>query len=176
MTFTDGNLNAVTLTPATVFVQPTGTASTAIDVTIVGNTNDCTVTLQCAPDPCAARWCDGRDHTGNSQTGLTTSVAPSRSPRRGDHRFLSVHAACHPRGGCQGNGNIDVDGTLVVFGAAAKLAFGQQPTNITGGATITPPVTVQVLDANNNLVTNSNASIQVASAGQSGRRDPERQR
>ena len=36
MTFTDGNLNAVTLTPATVFVQPTGNAPHAIDVTSSG--------------------------------------------------------------------------------------------------------------------------------------------
>jgi hypothetical protein len=41
-------------------------------------------------------------------------------------------------------------------GAADHLAFAQQPSNATVGATITPAVTVQVLDVNNNLVTTDN--------------------
>jgi subtilase family serine protease len=40
--------------------------------------------------------------------------------------------------------------------AAATLVFGQQPTNATAGATITPAVTVRVLDAYGNLVTTDN--------------------
>ena len=47
-------------------------------------------------------------------------------------------------------------------GAASKLVFGQQPTNTTAAQTITPAVTVQVQDANSNLVTTSTASITVA--------------
>ncbi len=47
-------------------------------------------------------------------------------------------------------------------GAASKLVFSQQPTNTTAAQTITPAVTVQVQDANSNLVTTSSASITVA--------------
>ena len=47
-------------------------------------------------------------------------------------------------------------------GTASKLAFSQQPTNTQAGSSITPAVTVQVEDANNNLVTTSTASIVVA--------------
>src|SRR2546425_767840 len=47
-------------------------------------------------------------------------------------------------------------------GTANKLAFSQQPSNTTAGQPITPAVTVQVQDANSNLVTTSTASITVA--------------
>src|SRR5262249_10310236 len=40
--------------------------------------------------------------------------------------------------------------------AASQLAFGQQPTNVGPGATITPAVTVRVLDPYGNLVTGDN--------------------
>ena len=48
-------------------------------------------------------------------------------------------------------------GVAVSPAAASKLAFGQQPTNVVAGAAFNPAVTVQVLDAFNNLVTNDNA-------------------
>src|SRR5439155_18745135 len=48
-------------------------------------------------------------------------------------------------------------------GAASKLAFIQQPTTTTAGNTIAPPVTVQIQDANGNLV-NSTASVAIAIA------------
>src|SRR5207253_502486 len=38
-------------------------------------------------------------------------------------------------------------------GAASQLVFGQQPTNTPAGSTISPAVTVQILDANGNVVT-----------------------
>src|SRR5437667_176154 len=47
-------------------------------------------------------------------------------------------------------------------GTANKLAFSQQPSNTTAGQTITPAVTLQVQDANGNLVTTSTARITVA--------------
>ncbi|HEY6059626.1 MAG TPA: hypothetical protein VIV10_03490, partial [Gemmatimonadales bacterium] len=49
----------------------------------------------------------------------------------------------------------------IAAGAAAKLAFGQQPTSTTGGATISPAVTVRILDASGNL-TASTASVSLA--------------
>ena len=59
------------------------------------------------------------------------------------------------------------DGTLssaasnsfnIHFGAAAKLAFGQQPTSATAGANISPAVTVFVLDATGNNVTSDTST------------------
>src|SRR3989475_464581 len=50
-------------------------------------------------------------------------------------------------------------------GAATHLAFAQHPTNTAAGASISPAVTAQVLDANNNVVTTgtgSTASIVIA--------------
>jgi hypothetical protein len=44
----------------------------------------------------------------------------------------------------------------ILPGAANHLVFGQQPTNTAVGASITPAVTVQILDQFNNLVTTDN--------------------
>jgi hypothetical protein len=50
-------------------------------------------------------------------------------------------------------------------GAAAKLAFSVQPTDVQAAVgVITPAVVVSVLDANDNLVTGSSASITIAVA------------
>jgi hypothetical protein len=50
----------------------------------------------------------------------------------------------------------------ITVGAATKLGFGQQPTNTALGASITPAVTVQIQDANGNVVTTSAASVTLA--------------
>jgi hypothetical protein len=163
MTFTDGNLQNVTLTPASVSVPQTGTASSTINVTIGGNSDDCTVTLNVLPVPALPAGV-GTSITlagvpNNSQTGstsfnrtldfTTSAVTPGSYP-------FTVRAV---RGAnCQGSGNVDVSGTLVVFGAPHHLAFGQQPSNTQGGAVITPAMTVRVLDAGNNLVANDNTT------------------
>ena len=54
-------------------------------------------------------------------------------------------------------------------GDPAKLAFGTPPSDAAAGATINPAVTVQVLDANDNLVTTDNStSISLSASGGSG--------
>src|SRR5262249_60348178 len=50
----------------------------------------------------------------------------------------------------------------ITAAAANHLAFGQQPTNTAAGASLSPAVTVQVLDAFNNLVTTDASSVTVA--------------
>jgi hypothetical protein len=50
----------------------------------------------------------------------------------------------------------------ITAGTATKLAFVQGPTPTTGGATITPAVSVEVEDANGNRVTSANNTITVA--------------
>ena len=47
--------------------------------------------------------------------------------------------------------------------AASQLAFSQQPSSVPAGTAISPAVTVQALDAYNNLATN-NSSLQVSMA------------
>ncbi|MGE5759742.1 MAG: Ig-like domain-containing protein, partial [Gemmatimonadota bacterium] len=49
----------------------------------------------------------------------------------------------------------------ITAGPPAKLAFGQQPTSTTAGATIAPAVTVRILDAVGNL-TGSTANVTIA--------------
>ncbi|MGH9262462.1 MAG: S8 family serine peptidase, partial [Acidimicrobiales bacterium] len=55
----------------------------------------------------------------------------------------------------------------ITAGAANKLVFGQQPTTTTAGQTITPAVTVKILDAVGNLVTSS-ANVSLAIEGGTG--------
>ncbi|MFP2904773.1 beta strand repeat-containing protein [Pyxidicoccus sp. 3LFB2] len=50
----------------------------------------------------------------------------------------------------------------ITTGPAARLAFGVQPSNVAAGSTITPAVTVRVVDAGGNTVTTATTSITVA--------------
>ena len=66
-------------------------------------------------------------------------------------------------------GNSGITGTSNSFtvnpGAPTHLAYSQQPTTAQAGVSIAPPVTVQVQDANNNVVTTgtgSTASVGIA--------------
>jgi hypothetical protein len=62
-----------------------------------------------------------------------------------------------------------VKATLNVTAAAASvLVFGQQPTNTHRNSVISPPVTVQILDAYGNLVTTSTASVTISLAANPG--------
>ena len=63
---------------------------------------------------------------------------------------------------CQGNGDVTVGGTLVVFGTPASLAFDQQPSNTNAASGITPAVSVKVRDANGNIVATSVLPITLA--------------
>jgi hypothetical protein len=50
----------------------------------------------------------------------------------------------------------------ITAAVASKLAVAQQPISATAGASISPAVTVQILDSNNNLVTTSSANVAIA--------------
>ena len=50
-------------------------------------------------------------------------------------------------------------GSFTIVGTPTQLAFGTQPSNTSANAPISPVVTVRILDANNQLVTNSSASV-----------------
>jgi hypothetical protein len=61
-----------------------------------------------------------------------------------------------------GTDNTSLSGTssaiTTTFGVATKLSIGQQPTNAIAGASVNPAVTVQIQDANGNIVTSDNAT------------------
>ena len=68
--------------------------------------------------------------------------------------------------GLTGSGSTQFD---IMPGDPAKLVFDTQPSDADAGATITPVVTVQVLDANSNLVTTDNGtSVSLALSGGTG--------
>ena len=54
------------------------------------------------------------------------------------------------------------NGFNITTGAAAQLAFSQQPTNALAGVSISPAVTVFILDANGNRVTSDTSSVSLA--------------
>ena len=53
---------------------------------------------------------------------------------------------------------VGTDTVSVAPAAADHLAYGQQPTNVNAGTTISPAVTVRVVDAYNNVITSDNGS------------------
>ena len=61
-----------------------------------------------------------------------------------------------------GGGGTDTATLTVNPGGAAKLAFGQQPTDTEAGSVITPAVTVRILDANDNLVISATNMVAIA--------------
>ena len=60
-----------------------------------------------------------------------------------------------------GFSNVTSSAFNVTVGAANKLAFGTQPSDTTAGSSISPAVTVQILDAGGNL-TSSTANVTIA--------------
>jgi hypothetical protein len=168
-TFTDGQPSTVTMTPNTRSVAPGGSAIYPISVVFGGNATPCTVSLSVTPsigtgitasfDTTNLIGAGNETRSGQLTLATTISGPPAGRTPPGSYPFtLTV-----TRGGsCQGNGTLTASGTLIVYGAAAKLAFDQQPTNATGGSAVTPAVTVQVLDANNNVVGDAAAPITVA--------------
>lgn len=122
-----------------------------------------------------------RDAQGNTATGFTGNVtlAIGTNPVNGT---LSGSSSVPAAGGVATFSNLTIDkvgtgytlnasatgpagatsGTFnITVGAPARLVFGQQPASTTGGATISPAVTLQILDANGNL-TASTASVSLA--------------
>ena len=155
-TFTDASApnGSVTLNPITVQVNNSITAT--ISVSSHGS---------CTPaDGTTINW----THTGTGSFDSTTCTLSSLSCSV--HYTPSSTAIPNPQtvtgtspatGGANGCSNTPFSANLSVFGTADHLAFGVQPSNTQAGSSISPAVTVQVLDSNNNLVANSSASITV---------------
>jgi len=104
------------------------------------------------------QWNEIRFPTGSSAALSSTSIRnPTFTPDVADlyvFRLLATDAA--------GNQSISTVQLMGTPGAAAKLAFGQQPGNTLPGASITPAVTVLVQDTYGNAVTSDNSSVELA--------------
>ena len=161
--FTDANIgNDLDLEPDAAFAPRNSFADYTVTVSFGGNSTPCTTTFTVtglssgttgAFTPASVTGNDG-DTPKTTTLRLTTTAGTPLGPDG-----FTVTA---PLGsGCTGNART-VGGTITVFGPPTKLAVQQQPANATGGATISPAVTVRVLDASNNLVANSSAQINLA--------------
>ena len=157
--FTDSQPQTVTVTPTpqSVTQGSPGVANYTVAVTQNGNATACTMTISVPglPSGVSATFTGGLSTfttttSGNFSTSLTintTAAVPAST--------ITITAEVARVANCQGSGTTSGSGILNVVGPAAKLAFVQQPTNATGGATITPSVTVQVLDAADHPVSSS---------------------
>jgi len=163
--FTDSQPQTVTLTPTpqSVAQGSPGVATYTVSVTQNGSATACTMTLSVPglPAGVSATFTGGLSTfttttNANFSTQLTintTAAVPTST--------ITITVQVARVDNCQGSGSTPGTGTLNVIGPAAKLAFVQQPTSTTGGATITPSVTVQVLDVADHPVSSS-ASIALA--------------
>jgi hypothetical protein len=121
------------------------------------------------------------DALGNLVTGTTTSVTMTIGTNPGTG-ILSGATTATPTGGIVTFANLAINKTgtgytlvasatglagatsspfNVTPGSAAKVAFGVQPSSAVAGVAIAPAVTVQVQDANSNLVTSSTATVAI---------------
>jgi len=99
---------------------------------------------------------NGVAHTATFVTNVKLTIQLSTGDQATAGSYPVVVTNPTPGGGASNSMN------FIVYGAAAKLAFSQQPSNTVAGASITPAITVQVEDSNGNLVTNSTASVTMA--------------
>ncbi|TLY37503.1 MAG: hypothetical protein E6K60_04490, partial [Nitrospirae bacterium] len=164
--FTDAKPNTVTLNPTTASVNA-GTASTVnytVTVNFNGNGNSCTSPLSISP-AVPAGWTATFTPASLTSTGgdATSTLKIVTSAATAPLTYAFTVTAGNGGGTCQsGTATSNVVTSLIVLGAANHVAFVPQPTNAVSTAVISPAVTVQVLDANNNVVTSSSAPITVA--------------
>jgi hypothetical protein len=88
-----------------------------------------------------------RPTTFVSSTQLTAGIPGSDMTVMGSYPITVFNPT--PAGGTS-------NAQTFTVGVASKLAFGQQPSNTAAGSTISPAVTVQIQDANGNVVTDDN--------------------
>jgi hypothetical protein len=160
--FTDANIsNNLAISPASISVAPGSSANYTVSVPFGGNTTPCTASLSVplpsgvtgAPSPASVTGAsDNTPKTSALNLTVGAGVAPGTYT-------LTVTAT--PGSGCTGS-NRTGTATLIVFGPATHLGIGQGPSTTQATTAITPAVTVNVLDANNNIVASSAASITMA--------------
>ena len=116
------------------------------------------------PTPAGLTWSFSPSPSNGAFTAIGNTAFPARTltfttngtTPAGSYAFTVTAAA----GGDVSTGGA---GTLVVAaGAATKVVFGQQPTSSTVATTISPAVTVRILDGGNNLVTGDTRNVMLA--------------
>jgi hypothetical protein len=161
--FTDGLPQSLALSPATVAVLPGAPAQYVATVGMGGSASACTVTMEMLtllPAGITASFSNSPFTASNQSFTSTLTLATSATLAPGSYTFR-IRALrgpdCDPA-----PSSPTVTGLLVIIGPPAKVAFGQHPTTSVAGLPIVPAVTVRVLDAGNNVVPNSSASIALA--------------
>jgi hypothetical protein len=159
--FTDSQPTSVTLSPTSQLVTPGNSAVYQVTVAMGGNTNACTVTLSVPttlPTGATAAITGGANPFTTTNDDFTRTLTISTTS--GTPASTTVFTVQTAKGSdCQNGAAPSTTGTLNVLGPASKLAFAQQPSSAVSTTPITPAVTVQVLDAANNVVTGSSAPI-----------------
>jgi hypothetical protein len=162
--FTDSQPQTVTLTPSpqSVAQGSPGTANYTVSITQNGNSTACKMALSVPglPTGVSATFTGGvTEFTSNTtvSTGLTINTTSAVLPST-----ITITVQVARVLNCQGSGNTNGTGTLNVIGPAAKLGFSRQPpASVVAGASITPALTVQVLDGADHPVS-STAPITLA--------------
>jgi hypothetical protein len=154
VTFTDGNLQAVTLAPTSVTVAQGATAAYVANVQVGGNNDQCTVTLGVTtvlPAGAVASFSGGDNpFTTNASFSRNLSISTTAGTPPGTYPF-TLQATRDAN--CQGNGNLTTPGALVVTSAvqdqtinlttAAPMSAAYGSTfNVAATATSGLPVTI----------------------------------
>jgi hypothetical protein len=167
--FTDANIsNDVGINPLTASIPRNSFKDYEITVSFGGNTTPCEAELSVSGlsggTTGAFTPTKVTGHSGDTPKTSTLRITTSGTSPFGPDGFTVMAGA---GAGCTGAARTG-NGTIIVFGAATKLGFSQQPTNEESATPIAPAVHVSVLDANNNVVANSSASITLAVGTNSG--------
>ncbi len=105
-----------------------------------------------------------RTTSGNTATFTLSAATGAATPNSTSTIAVVATAYVSNFGSCSigTSATAEGTGTLAVTAPAAQLIFSQQPTTTVHGVSITPAVTVLVVDANYSVVTSSNATVTIA--------------
>jgi hypothetical protein len=163
LSFTDAVPQSLGLSPATVAVLPGTPAQYLATIGMGGSVSACTVTMEmltALPAGITASFSNSPFTATNQSftSTFTLSTSPTLAPGNYTFRIRALRGPdCEPA-----PSSPTVTGLLVIIGPPAKVGFGQHPSTSVANQPISPGVTVRVLDAGNNVVPNSSASITLA--------------
>ena len=132
ITFTDANPQSIDVTPSSVTVAPTGTASYTVTLNVGGNNNSCSVTLSASglPAGATANFATNPLTTTGSNVTTTLNIATTAATPLGSSTITV--SGSNGGGGCQGSGPGSDTAALVV--AAKRVG------TVTVGAQVGAPV------------------------------------
>ena len=107
-------------------------------------------------------WPSGRTHRAETLSGTTPVTAAAGVATFANLSINNAGTGYTLTASATGLTGATSSAFNVTAGAAAKLVFTQQPTNVVAGSSITPSVKVSIEDALGNLVTTATNSVSVA--------------